>query len=167
MWGGYRWRLTGKTMGEVKMGYLTKDYAVAETESNGDFVVKGWLDYELTGKSRLKLIASRISEEPDRYDTASALTNEVSAVLTHDLTGKINISAEGGYGKTTYEGDYSYQGVVAEREDNEYTGRLSVDYQIQRWLGVGASYTYQDRDSTFEDLSYTDNRVLLSLTLAM
>ena len=167
MWGGYRWRMTGKTMGEIKMGYLTKEFAVEEAENTSDFVLKGWLDYELTGKSRLHITGARISEEPDRYDSAAALTNEVHATLSHDLTGKINISANGGYARTTYEGDYSYHGTVGKREDDEYSGGLAIDYQIQRWLGVGASYTYFDRDSTFEDLSYTDNRFLLSLTLSM
>ena len=54
--------------------------------------------------------------------------------VSHDLTGKINISANGGYARTTYEGDYSYHGTVGKREDDEYSGGLAIDYQIQRWL---------------------------------
>lgn len=167
MWGGYRYRLSEKTMGEVKLGYLNKDYAVGDAEGQGDLVVKGWIDYELTGKSRLKLIASRLPEEADKYGEESALTNDVSAVLSHDLTSKIMLSLGGGYGQTTYEGNYIYNGVVSEREDDKYTAKLSLDYRIQDWLGVGASYTYEDKESNIDDLSYTDNTVLLSLTLAM
>lgn len=166
-WGGYRWRLSKKTMGEIKMGYLTKDFDTAESESNGDLVIKGWLDYELTGKSRLKLLAARIPEEPDNNNEQGALTNEIGVVLSHDLTSKIVASLEGGYGRTTYDGLSSYQGVVGEREDDEYTGRFALDYRIQSWLGVRAAYTYFDRESSIADLSYTDNQVLLSLTLAM
>lgn len=167
MWGGYRYRLSEKTMGEVKLGYLNKDYVAADVEDQSDFVVKGWVDYELTGKSRLHLIASRIPEEADKYGKQSALSNNVSVGLSHDLTSKIMLSLEGGYGKTTYEDDYIYKGVAGEREDDKYTAKLSLDYRIQDWLGVGASYTHFDKQSNIDDLSYTDNTVLLSLTLAM
>jgi len=167
IWGGYRWRLSEKTIGELKVGSMTKDYSFETADDASDFVLKGWLDYEFTGKSRLKLIASRTVEEPDNYSSLSALTNEVSVVLSHDLTSKIELSLEGGYGRTTYDGEYSYHGVVGEREDDEYTGEVSLDYKIQRWLGVGVSYTYFDRESSFADLSYTDNRFLVSLTLSM
>jgi len=167
MWGGYRYRLSEKTMGEVKLGYLKKEDAVEGAEGQSDFVVKGWVGYELTGKSRLKLTASRIPQEADKYGKQSALSNNVSAVLSHDLTSKIMLSLVGGYGQTTYEGGYNYDGVVGEREDDEYTAKLSLDYQIQDWLGVGASYTHVDKESNIDDLSYTNNTVLLSLTLAM
>lgn len=167
MWGGYRHRFSEKTMGEVKAGYLTKDYEHGGIDSQDDFVLKGWLDYALTGKSRLKLTLSRNPEEPDRYDDQSSLTNAVNLTFSHDLTSKILISLDGGYAQTSYEGDYVYDGKTDEREDDKYTGKFSLDYRIQDWLGLGASYTYTDRDSNFADRSYTDNTFLLTLTLAM
>jgi len=166
-WGGYRWRLSDKTMGEIKLGYLSQEQAQGQADDQGDFVVQAWLDYELTGKTRLKIMGARIPEQADDYTEQSALTNRGSLTLSHDLTGKIKASVEGGYGKTSYDGGYTYQGVNGERKDDEYTGRFSLDYRIQDWLGVGASYTYFDRESSIDDLTYTDNQVLVSLTLAM
>lgn len=167
VWGGFRWRHSEKTMGEIKAGYLMKDYSFEGAEDDDDWVVRGWLDYELTGKSRLKLIASRMVEEPDNYSSASAVTDAISATLIHDLTSKIAVNLEAGYARAIYEGDYSYKGEVGSREDDKYTGELSLDYQIQPWLGVGASYTYTDRQSNFTDLAYTDNKLLLTLTVSM
>ena len=166
-WGGFRWRHSEKTMGEIKAGYLSKDYAAEGAGTNGDFVVSGWLDYELTGKSRIKLLASRLAEEPDNYGSQSVLTNEGSVIFIHNLTTKLSISAEGGYGKSSYDGVYSYKGESGERDDDEYTAGLSLDYRIQDWLGVGAQYEYFNRDSSFAGLSYTDNRIILSLLLTM
>jgi len=166
-WAGYRWRLSEKTMGEIKMGYLTKDYVIAGLENTGDYVVEGWLDYELTGKSRIRLTAARLVEEPDAYSSESTTTNQVKAAFIHNLTTKIHVTAEGGYGRSTYGGDYVYLGEVGTREDNKYTGRLSLDYQIQNWLGVKASYAYLDRESSFSGLSYIDNRFIVSLSLTM
>lgn len=166
-WGGLRWRLTGKTMGEVKMGYLVKDYKELESDNNGDFVLKGWLDYELTGKTSLKFVAARTAEEPDVYGAEGKLDNSVGLTLTWDMTPKITANLGGDYARVEYEGQYLYQGVEGSREDDEYTADLYFDYQIQRWLSVRAKYTYFDRDSTIDDLSYEDNRVMLSLSLAM
>lgn len=168
VWGGYRYKFSEKTMGEVKAGYLDKEYEAANGfNSPGEFVLKGWLGYALTGKSRLHLSVARIPNEPDQYDEQSALTNTVDLTLSHTLTSKITMSLGGGYGQTSYEGNYTYGGVVGERQDDKYSGKFSLDYRIQDWLGVGAGYTYTDRDSTIADRSYADNVVMLTLTLAM
>ena len=166
-WGGFRWRLSDKTMGEIKLGYLNKDYDRADLEDAGDLVVKGWLDYEWTDKSRFRLTASRMTEEPDANTSQAATTDQVRLAFIHDLTAKIKGRIEAGYGQTDYDGPYTYQGVTGERDDDKYTGRLGLDYQIQDWLGTKLEYTYLDRESSFSDLSYTDNRVVLSLSLAM
>lgn len=167
VWGGYRWRLSGRSIGEVKMGYQVKDYAQADLDDSGSLVLKGWLDYQLTGKMLLKLTATRLIEEPDAYSRVSTTANQVRARLSHDMTSKIRSGVEAGYGRVAYDGVYRYRGVTGEREDDEYTGGFFIDYRPQDWLGVKATYTYFDRDSSFPGLSYTDNRVFVSLTLAM
>jgi len=167
VWGGLRWRLSGKSIGEVKAGYLNKDNQLAGVEDKGDLVVKGWLDYELTGKSRFRLTGSRLVEEPDAYSQESSTVDMGRLAFIHKTTPKVNTTLEGGYGHASYEGEYSYQGETGTREDDIYTGRVLVDYQIQDWLGAKASYLYLDRESSFSNLSYTDNRVLLSLTLSL
>lgn len=168
VWGGFRWRHSEKTMGEIKAGYLNKVYADSTLSGDqGDFVVKGWLDYHLTGKSRLHLTFARMVEEPDANTSQATIFNQGKLGFIHELTSKITTTAEVGYGLTTYDGDYSYNGVTGTREDDIYSGSLLVDYQIQQWLGIKARYVYLDRESNFEDLSYTDNRFLVSLTLSM
>ena len=167
IWGGFRWRLSEKTIGEIKAGHLTKKYSLDSMDEQGDFVVKGWLDYELTGKSKIRLTAARTVEEPDANSSQATVFNQAKTAFIHDLTAKIQTTVEVGYGKTTYEGEYYYGGVAGEREDEKYSGRLLIDYRIQDWLGVKASYIYMDRQSSFSDLSYTDNRFLLGLSLAL
>lgn len=167
IWGGFRWRLSDKTIGEIKAGNLTKKYSLDSMDEQSDFVVKGWLDYELTGKSKIRLTAARMVEEPDSHASHASIDNQVRTAFIHDLTSKIQTTAEVGYGKVSYEGEYYYNGVSGEREDDKYSGKLLIDYRIQNWLGVKASYVYLDRQSSFSDLSYTDNRYLLSLSLSM
>ncbi len=165
LYGGFRWRITGKTMGEVKLGYLMKDFTDERLDDAGDFIMQAWVDYDLSAKTRLKVTASSTIEEPDIYSLESVTSNRVDLLYTHDLTHKITANIGAGYTSKGYGGVYSYQGVEAERDDDEWQFRLFVDYDIQDWLGLRASYDYFNRDSNFSGFSYTDNKVLLSLSL--
>ncbi|WP_084457193.1 outer membrane beta-barrel protein [Desulfogranum mediterraneum] len=165
LYGGLRWRLTGKTMGQIKLGYLTKDFSDERLENSGDFVLQGWVDYDLSAKTRLKLLASRTIEEPDVYSLESVTSNRVSLAYAHKLSSKISANARAGYSYRDYAGVYRSAEAEGTRQDDEYRLRFYLDYDIQDWLGLRASYDYFDRDSSLSALSYTDNRLLLSITL--
>ena len=44
---------------------------------------------------------------------------------------------------------------------------LGLDYQIQRWLGVGADYTFSDRQSNFRNFDYTDHILGVKITFSL
>ncbi len=165
IYGGFRWKVTGKTLGEIKLGYQMKDFADDRLENAGDFIMQGWVDYDLSAKTRLKFLASRTIEEPNVYSLQSVAANNVSLLYTHFLTHKITGNIKGGYTSRDYGGVYRYDGNEGERDDDDYSIRLFFDYDIQDWLQVRASYDYFNRDSSFPGLSYTDNQFLISLSL--
>jgi len=75
-----------------------------------------------------------------------------------------------GQGELSYtHDDYGRAGrVVAEgREDDRWRGAFSINYQIQKWLRCGLSYSYTDNDSNFDDLDYRENRGMLFIRLAL
>jgi polysaccharide biosynthesis protein VpsM len=180
-WGGYRWRLSEKTMGEIKTGYINKDYSQAGLGNTSDFVMQGWLDYEFTHKSRVKLTVARLIQEPDVWElmaknqksqtvssnSSGAVDNQFKVDLFYDLSTKLHANVEGEYRKISFMGDYIYNGETGERTDDKYTGSLGLNYQIQDWIGTKVSYTYIDRESTLSGLSYTDNQVMINLSLSM
>lgn len=164
IYGGFRWRLTGKTMGEVKAGYLFKDFRDERLESDGDFILSAWADYSYSEKTSLKLLADRIYEEPSSYTLESILSSRLGLEGRHKLTAKFSSALTLGYTKKSYNGLYVFEESVGEREDDEYQLELALLYQLQDWLGLKASYSYFDRDSSIEGLSYTNNLLLVSIT---
>ncbi len=166
-WGGYRRKLTGKTMGEIKLGYSVKDYNLESVDNRNNFVIQGWLDYELNSKNSFQLGLYRIPNEADNYNSEGSVNSGIDLTYTYNLTSKINISLRGKYNNYDYYGIYVYDEITTERDDDKYTASLFVDYQIQNWLSARASYRYINRDSTIEDFSYIENQVLLSLTFSI
>ena len=180
-WSGFRYRLSEKTMGEIKAGYLSTDYAETDMKNAGNYVVQAWLDYELTHKSRIQMIAARMFDAPDAYEltalsqsnlnissnSGGAIDNQLKVDFIHDLSSKITATVDGEYRKISYIGDYVYNGITADRNDDKYTGVLALNYQIWPHVGVKTSYTYIDQRSTFPGLSYTDNTVMLTLGLSL
>ena len=56
--------------------------------------------------------------------------------------------------------------VQAWRSDELVGASLGVDYQIQRWLGVGADYTFTRRNSNFDNLDFKSDVVGAKVTLS-
>ncbi len=167
IYSGLRWRLTGKTMGEVKLGYLFKDFNDSRLESDGDFILSAWTDYDFSRKTSLKLLVDQTYEEPSSYTLESILSSRIRITGRHKLTDKFYSTCTVGYKRSSYNGLYIYESVASEREDDEYQIKFSLNYQIQKWLGLKASYEYFKRDSTIGELSYIDNRVLFSVAFEM
>jgi len=49
------------------------------------------------------------------------------------------------------------------RVDENVNARVTVDYNIQKWLQAGVSYTYKNRASNESDKTYKDNIAGLQL----
>ena len=165
--GGLRWRATEKTMGEVRAGYQTKDYANSGYDSDGDFFLSAWLDYELTGKTGLRLLADRVYEEPGSYTLESKLSTSGKLILSHQLTSKFETTLSGEYISTSYNGEYVYNDVSYDREDDEYSLEAAIVYNIQKWLSAQVRYEYYKRDTNVDGLSYDDNRILFGITCSL
>jgi hypothetical protein len=57
-------------------------------------------------------------------------------------------------------------GAAAWRNDEIFGGGLAADYQVVRWLALGADYTYTQRRSSFDAFDFADHVVGFKLTLS-
>ena len=57
-------------------------------------------------------------------------------------------------------------GVRAWRYDELAGLGVGLDYQIQRWLGIGADYTHTRRDSNFDNFDFKNDIVGAKVTLS-
>ena len=63
------------------------------------------------------------------------------------------------FSHTAYIGydEIGYRGLSVPRTDKEATAGLSLDYQLFRWLAVGAGYDFTDRNSNKQNASHRQN----------
>ncbi len=167
LFAGMHWKLSGKSTGEIKLGYLVKDYSDDEAPYRNSFIMQGLFDYRVTGRGVLNVKMARRSEEGDIYSRQNVMANILDLGYVHTVNQRLKLDGSVGYSRRTYHGLTVVEGVRGEREDDEYRAGIGVRYDFRRWLSLRADYRYVNRDSNFENLSYQDNRFLVRLSLSM
>jgi hypothetical protein len=79
------------------------------------------------------------------------------ADFTYQLLQRLSLSASGYFEKDDYKD--------IERVDKYYTARGNLTYQPLKWLFLSILYEYNERDSSAEFESFTDNRYFFRITV--
>lgn len=152
---GVTWEATAKTTGQVKVGWVDKDFDNAAVADSSSLGIDAKVIWEPKTYSKVTTTISR-----DIYD-ASALGSFSYESLAarvdwvHDLTNLTQMQAG-----LFYEDD-DYNGIV--RSDQTYSAYLGISYALRRWLTVGARYDYESRDSSVVLNDYDDNRITIGV----
>jgi hypothetical protein len=161
---GLRGALTSRLSSTFRIGFEHRKSSLQTIDtitSSGDWV------FAPTERTRFSLLTQRSVEE-SVFGTNTTYTATVATFLAQQrFSSKITANGRifGGmneYLKLELDRDRFHR-----RTDRFYGLGLGVDYQIQRWLAVGADYTASDRVSNFRDFSYTDHVVGLKITLSL
>ena len=149
---GLRWEATGKTQGEIKVGWFDKDFdSVSETDEDGLSVV-GNVIWEPQTYSRLTFTALRQVNETATVDSSYTSSN-LSVSWEHDFSSRVTLNANAGQGTDDYTGA---------REDDLTKFGVGVDYKFRPWVSFGLSYSYAERDSNVVNASYDSNVYMLT-----
>lgn len=93
-----------------------------------------------------------------RGDTASTrFRKQLSVSVSHALRRNITLNGRALYIRDDFEG--------TGRSDDVFGVGFGVNYTVNRWLVVGASYDFQKRNSDDDTAEYTRHRVLGTVTL--
>ena len=87
--------------------------------------------------------------------------SEALARWTHDWTDRIYSQASLMYGQDEYEQS------IDNRDDDIYNATLKVGYEFRRWAKVYAAYSYDEKDSSEDGLSYEDNIFMVGVELSL
>jgi len=153
---GAAWEGTAKTSGEVRIGYLKKNFSTNLIEDFGGFTVEGDLTWEPKEFSRVILSLGRSTQESGDLNSDFFVTNRMSITWQHELTSRISFSVA-----ALAQNDEFQQTA---RSDDFLQGNLSASYRLKRWLELGANYSYQERDSNVA-LNYDNHTVGISVTV--
>lgn len=167
LWTGMEWDITTKTRGIIKAGYGTKKFADHTIRKNNTLILEGNIQYRLTAKTSLNLMAWRKTNETDISGTYFILSNGIKIGYLHKLTSKISDFAGFSYIKDRYKGDFTLDGRTDERTDNYYTLSFGLQYEFRKWFSSELGYIYSKRDSNFSEYDYSNNTFYFKLNSSM
>jgi hypothetical protein len=165
--GGFRWEITAKSSGAVKIGYGEKEYDDRTQGAESEIVYEAQIDHNLTAKSSLSLRAYRRQEETTIETTDYTLTQFVGMGFSQQMTYRIQATLDFDYVLDEYRGGFVDTDDRRQRDDNTYTVTLGLNYAPRGWLSFGLEYGFEERESNFEVNNYTANRVLFRVTGAL
>jgi len=162
--GGLQWDITAKSSGLLKAGYGVRDFDDPSREEARHFVLSGNLRQRLTPKTLVDVSLSRKREESDLQVTNFVVDESVRAGISHAITAKLSSALALSYSGRTYEPELSSGGVTKKRKDDVFEGSVSFSYRPYRWLAAEVGYEYSERESSFPEFMYENNRAYFRVT---
>jgi hypothetical protein len=155
---GVTWDITGATTGSAKIGRINKDFDAA---SRGERDFTSWevaVSWAPRTYSVVDLTSSRVPQETNGTGAFIRASNTTLA-WTHGWSEQLHSNLSYTMGKDTYPGNT--------RVDDRESWRAGVDLDVYRWLNVGASYTYNDRNSNTSLFDFEKNVLMFSLNVSL
>lgn len=170
MYAGLRGEITPKLSSTFRIGYEIRDQESPRVQDESALHLGGDWVFRPTERMRFALLTTKTFENSIFGQVGEIVTYEVSsATLTYDqqLGTKFRVNARVGGSLNEYpRKDITVRDTVFKfREDTIFTWGTGIDYDIQKWLLVGAEYSHTRRDSTFNEFDYKDDKVTAKLTL--
>ena len=160
--GGLQFNITGKLNGDVYASYHDRSYDDPTLPNVDGWAAGAGLQWNPTGLTSVYgRIDSGIEETTDQYSSGYFRTL-YSLRVDHELTRFLQLSAFVSY----FNNDYTQiPGAPPEaREyDNVWRNGIGVNWFINRWMYLNASYGWEQLKTNVPDDNYTVNRVWLIL----
>jgi hypothetical protein len=162
---GLRGDVTSRLSSTFRIGYEVRDEGSGRTAStiisSGDWV------FIPTERTRFTLLTQRSFEESTFATNTTYTATMLTLLFQHRLRPKVIVHGRLFTGLNEYPNKDLDVNRFHRRTDRLLGAGLGLDYQIQRWLGVGADYTLADRASNFRGFDYTDHVLGVKVTLSL
>jgi hypothetical protein len=164
---GVRGDLTSRLTSTFRLGWENRRPDNSRlTEYNGP-VAGGDFVFQPTERTRLLLVTDRSVQESVFQTNLWYLQNLVTISAEHFLTRKLLVSGRIFGGTNEYpDKAQRVSGLYGWRYDTIVGVGLAADYQIQRWLAVGADVTHTRRDSNFDVFDFKNDVIGAKVTLS-
>jgi hypothetical protein len=145
---------TGLLFGEASIGWEFQEFDESETDSEDGLGYGLGLTWNPTRLTSLSLDGSGGFEPSDVG--ASRLTNRVTLRVDHELLRNVLIGGQLGYRRDDFQD--------ADRIDNRFDIGPDITYLLNRYLSVGAGYTFTTRDSDDDEREFDRHLVSVRVT---
>lgn len=157
---GAEWEITPNTTSTAKAGYVDKSF---ESSERKDWDGLGWsVDLRMQPREQdtISVVGRRAPEETTlQGDFIKSET--LTITWSHDWSDRVYTELGGRYGRDTYEQS------INDRKDDIYNVSFRVGYQFRRWANAYAGYSYDDKNSNADNLSYTENSFNIGVELSL
>ncbi|MDQ6970762.1 MAG: outer membrane beta-barrel protein [Mariprofundus sp.] len=153
---GLDWDATAKTSGSLRVGYLRKRFASALNSGSSGLSWELGATWSPLSYSTVDLSTESTTNETDGFGSFIK-TKSGNLSWNHAWNSKLSHTLSTGISQD------KYIGGIAARTDHLIRAAASLDYQLQRWLNVGASYDYTKRSSGVLNSSYKQNVIAIKL----
>lgn len=153
--GGIRLDLTGKTFGDVFVGYRNQEYDDPTLDSVSGLSYGAALTWNATTLTTAKLNLSRTLEETTANGASGYFANRAGLTVDHELLRNMLIGGGASYTLNDYEG--------IDREDDVVGFNLYAKYLWNRYLNLSAGYNRTSRDSNIAGVDYDRNVFLVKI----
>jgi hypothetical protein len=157
--------VTAKLAAGFQFGWEIRDPDRSEQESGSGFFMRGDWTYKPTERTSLTLTAERSIQESTFATTDFYTTTSGQLLVQHQLLPKLSVGARIAGGRNDYSTKQTVFGETDWRRDWFLAAGANVDYQIQRWLRVGAEWLRTSRSSNFAPFEFVDDRITGRVTL--
>ncbi|MEH3101419.1 outer membrane beta-barrel protein [Sphingomonas adhaesiva] len=155
---GVRLTLTDLITGEIRAGYLVRDYADPRFRDTSGASFGANVLWNVTPLTSIQLYADRRIDEASSIDVAGNRVTEVTLTVDHELLRNLIVTAYGRYAAIAPLGDFA--------SSSERGARLSARYFVNRQLSLRAAYARGDRSSPDPVRELHENRVSAGVQLS-
>ena len=172
VYGGIAFDPAGNIKGSLKGGFGWKQFDTnlpGRNNSPHNWVMAIQVIDNFSPKTSLTLDAMRMFADDIDVSNSSYVNTIASLTLQQYFTGKIGALASVTYRNGNYL-DFLADPVTGQekkRYDTTWTFGAAGFYNIQKWLQLRLEYQYMTRDSNFNLYSFTDNRIIFRIVIAL
>jgi hypothetical protein len=162
----YDRRLGARTEGTFEVGYLTLEPRLPGVEDYHGPYYKMDVSFRISSRVQAQLQAQRSTNPTNVSDATYDLRDLFSGAVDYVVTPKLKLHVSGSETSDVYNGGGFVSGVTV-RNQTTRVFTVSSHYQLSRRAAVDLWFTQEVGRADIESYDYTDNRVGLSVYIAI
>jgi len=163
---GIDWEISAKSKGQIKVGYLEKEFDKLDDRDQEDFSMEAQIQHAITPKSSIVFNAYQKYHETSTANSYFIRTRGVGSAFLLRFSQKWSGAINASYVEETYQGS-SQNGIFDEREDKTFGIGPAIKFDAKKWLVFEGGFHYTKRNSNYDIYDYTNEMIYLRMKIAL
>ena len=158
---GIRLNFTGKLIGDIQIGYMSREYDDSTLETIDGLSGGLGLKWFATGLTTITTKVDTHIQETTQIGQSGYISTNAGININHELLRNVLLNANFKYTNKDYQ-DSGGTGSTS-REEDIYRLGFKAKYLFNRNFCLIGSYQYQDRDTNIHNDDYYVHKIMLSI----